>query len=80
MPKPTAPDFLAASSRQPDNVPPGWKTMRQWASECGLSRESTQARMTRLLESGQAEMRKFRVRVRSYTMPIPHYRLTGGDK
>jgi hypothetical protein len=75
------PDWKAAvaQARKADAepVPPGWKTARQIAEECGVAPSNVTARIIGpMLAAGSAESRAFRIATPSGTIrQIPHYRL-----
>ena len=60
----------------PDNVPPGWRTTRQWVAEWKISETAALRLIQRGLESGLMERRDFRVRTKTATLCLPHYRTT----
>lgn len=57
-----------------DLVPPGWRTTRQWAELEGMSRSEAGRMIKHLVESGQWEARKFRIKTGSKVYPVPHSR------
>jgi predicted transcriptional regulator len=66
---------LAALSTPVDVVPPGWLTAQGLAEKMKIPKATLQQRLNRLVASGQAERKAFRVRLAKQTRPVPHYRL-----
>ncbi len=58
-----------------DIVPPGWQTIQQIAAKTKIPVPTLQQKLNRLVASGQAERKKFRIRLARNTRPVPHYRL-----
>lgn len=66
---------LAQVATPPDVVPPGWHTTQQIAAKTKVPVPTLQQKLNRLMASGQAERKMFRIRLASNTRPVPHYRL-----
>jgi predicted transcriptional regulator len=66
---------LAALSTPVDVVPPGWFTAHGLAEKMNIPKATLQQRVNRLVASGQAERKMFRVRLAKNTRPVAHYRL-----
>ena len=66
---------LAAIATPVDIVPPGWQTIQQIASKTKVPVPTLQQKLNRLVASGQAERKMFRIRLARNTRPVPHYRL-----
>ena len=66
---------LAQISTPVDVVPPGWQTIQQIAGKTKIPVPTLQQKLNRLVASGQAERKKFRIRLARNTRPVPHYRL-----
>ena len=63
------------SIREPEEVPEGWKTMRQISAESELSESYCRSLVLKGVESGRVESRKFRIKTMgTRIMPVPHYR------
>jgi hypothetical protein len=60
--------------QNPDAIPKGWKTARQWAAEEGFSVGYTSQLIRDLLEAGKWEAAKFKVRNKCGVRPTLHYR------
>jgi predicted transcriptional regulator len=58
-----------------DIVPPGWHTAQQLAEKTRVPVPTIQQKLKRLLATGKAERKMFRVRLVKQTRPVPHYRL-----
>lgn len=58
-----------------DIVPPGWQTIQQIAAKTKVPVPTLQQKLNRLVASGQAERKMFRIRLAKNTRPVPHYRL-----
>ena len=58
-----------------DVVPPGWETIQQIAHKTKVPVPTLQQKLKRLVSSGQAELKMFRIRLAKNTRPVPHYRL-----
>jgi hypothetical protein len=58
-----------------ENVPKGWKTVRQLADEFGLQRPQTYTNLERMLSAGKTEKKNFRISVGSLVRATPHYKL-----
>ena len=58
-----------------DFVPPGWQTIQQIAAKTKVPVATLQQKLKRLVASGQAERKMFRIRLARNTRPVPHYRL-----
>ena len=59
----------------PDPVPAGWLTAAQHAVASDLSSPQARARLKILVDRGDAEMRKFKIRSGQRVYPVPHYKL-----
>ena len=66
---------LAQISTPVDVVPPGWQTIQQIAGKTKIPVPTLQQKLNRLVASGQAERKMFRIRLAKNTRPVPHYRL-----
>lgn len=66
---------LDALCRTVDKVPDGWRPTSGWREICGLGETAMRLRLRKLVASGQADMRLFRVPFSDRIMPIPHYRI-----
>ena len=66
---------LAAITTPTDVVPPGWQTIQQIAGKTKIPVPTLQQKLNRLVASGQAERKMFRIRLAKNTRPVPHYRL-----
>ena len=66
---------LAQIATPPDVVPSGWKTAQQIAAKTGVPVPTLQQKLKRLLATGKAERKMFRVRLAQQTRPVPHYKL-----
>ena len=58
-----------------DVVPPGWRTIQQISKQTKVPVPTLQQKIHRLLSTGQAERKMFRVRLTVKTRPVPHYKL-----
>ena len=58
-----------------DEVPEGWLTAKQIATELGKATATVGALLCRAVSEGRCERKLFRVTSGSVTRPIPHYRL-----
>ena len=58
-----------------DVVPPGWQTIQQISDKTKVPTPTLQQKLNRLVASGQAERKMFRIRLAKNTRPVPHYRL-----
>jgi hypothetical protein len=58
-----------------DVVPPGWRTIQKISKQTKVPVPTLQQKIHRLLSTGQAERKMFRVRLARNTRPVPHYRL-----
>ena len=65
--------LAAANSGDADEVPEGWKTVREIAAEAGLSESHTWKRLRQLHEQGKIERRCFRICTGTTIRPVPHY-------
>jgi hypothetical protein len=66
---------LAAITAPADVVPPGWQTIQQISDKTKVPTPTLQQKLNRLVVSGQAERKKFTIRLAKTTRPVPHYRL-----
>ena len=66
---------LAAIATPVDVVPPGWQTAQQIAATTKVPVPTLQQKLNRLMASGQAERKMFRIRLARNTRPVPHYKL-----
>jgi len=69
-------ELTAISNEQPEVVPVGWKTCREWAAAWSMSARYVFKLLARGVESGAWEYQKFRVRtpVVGKVYLMPHYR------
>ena len=58
-----------------DIVPHGWQTIQQISDKTKIPVPTLQQKLNRLVSSGQAERKMFRIRLAKNTRPVPHYRL-----
>lgn len=58
-----------------DTVPPGWLTSQGLVDKLKLPKATLQQRLNRLLATGKAERKMFRVKLAKQTRPVMHYRL-----
>lgn len=58
-----------------DVVPPGWITRVEFERIAGCSKTQATAKLTRLVTTGHAERRTFRIAQGNRVTPVPHYRL-----
>lgn len=66
---------LAAITTPVDVVPPGWFTEQGLADKMKIPKSTLHPRLERLVASGQAERKMFRVRLAKCARPVPHYHL-----
>lgn len=66
---------LAAIPTPVDIVPPGWQTVQQISDKIKVPVPTLQQKLKRLVSSGQAERKMFRIRLARNTRPVPHFRL-----
>ena len=66
---------LAGITTPTDVVPPDWETTQQIAAKTKVPVPTLQQKLKRLVAAGQAERKKFRIRLARNTRPVPHYRL-----
>ena len=66
---------LAAITTPVDVVPSGWQSIQQISDKTKVPTPTLQQKLNRLVASGQAERKKFRIRLARNTRPVPHYRL-----
>lgn len=66
---------LAGITNPTDVVPPGWQTTQQIAAKTKVPVATLQQKLKRLVASGQAERKMFRIRLARNTRPVPHYKL-----
>ena len=57
-----------------EDVPDGWKTVKQLAKETGMSEVHTRKLVAKGIESGTVDVRKFKIQTITRLMPVPHYR------
>jgi hypothetical protein len=78
LPK-TANDWLAeimserVLSGPPDVIPAGWLTLKEMCKECNVSESAMRVRISRLLESGRLQKKKFRMWTGHQLMLTWHY-------
>lgn len=66
---------LQKELQETDKVPPGWKTVKQWAKEDGLSVAYTAKLLDLAVIKGRAERHPFRILMPSgMVRTVPHYR------
>lgn|GEM_PF-3547144 len=58
-----------------DIVPPGWQTIQQISAKTKVPVPTLQQKLKRLVASGKAERKMFRICLAKNTRPVPHYRL-----
>ena len=68
-------DIYRKSQLPPEAVPDGWYTTNAWADKEGMSRSTIQRMLTRLCETGDMQMKKFRIEAGQIIRHVPHYRL-----
>ena len=66
---------LAHISTPVDVVPPGWQTIQQISDKTKVPTPTLQQKLNRLVSTGQAERKKFTIRLAVKTRPVPHYKL-----
>jgi hypothetical protein len=75
----TANDWLAeimsekVFSGSPDNIPAGWLTLKEMCRQSGQSESAMRVRLTRLVESGRLQKKKFRMWTGHQLMLTWHY-------
>lgn len=57
----------------PETPPKGWKTAKQWCAEEQISSDHGRRMIRGLVESGDWEMRKYRVETGRGIYPTQHY-------
>jgi len=67
--------LAAANSGDADEVPEGWKTVREIAAETGFSEHHTWKQLRQLHERGKIERRRFKICTGTTIRPVPHYNL-----
>jgi hypothetical protein len=67
-------DLRAAMSGEAEPVPAGWKTRVQWAKEWEISDVRAGVLLSKGVEIGRMEIRKFRIANAGTVRPVPHYR------
>ncbi len=77
MDKKTASKFAQAlgSIGKADVIPEGWATARDIAESQGVSMPHMQKKIRVLVESGKAEMQRFKIKTSRGFYPVPHYRI-----
>ena len=73
-------DRLRTASNQPDTVPPGWRTSRQWAEAWKIPHSSASKYLRDGEEQGLIEARRFRIVTGRGVYPVPHYREKRGGR
>jgi hypothetical protein len=79
MKKKTGNDWLAeimserVLSGPPDVIPEGWLTLKQMCKQCNVSESAMRVRISRLLESGRLQKKKFRMWTGHQLMLTWHY-------
>lgn len=68
---------LAAPLVAPETVPAGWFTVAALAEKLDRSICNTSERVRRMVASGKAEKRMFRIQLAEKVRPVPHYKLAG---
>jgi hypothetical protein len=66
---------LAQITAPVDVVPPGWMTSQGLVDKLKLPNATLRQRLNRLLATGKAERKMFRVKLAKQTRPVMHYRL-----
>ncbi len=66
---------LAQVTTPVDVVPPGWQTIQQISDQTKVPVPTLQQKINRLVSTGQAERKKFTIRLAVKTRPVPHYKL-----
>lgn len=66
---------LAGITTPTDVVPLGWETTQQISAKTKIPEATLQQKLKRLVSSGQAERKMFRICLAKNTRPVPHYRL-----
>jgi hypothetical protein len=66
---------LAQVTTPVDVVPPGWQTIQQISDKTKVPVPTLQQKINRLVFTGQAERKKFTIRLAKKTRPVPHYKL-----
>lgn len=68
-------------SAEPDDIPHGWMTDRQWAQEAGLSDTTASRILRRGVDAGSVERRTFRLRMDAGSIrAVKHYRVVEKSK
>ena len=65
--------LAAANSGDADEVPEGWKTVREIAAETSFGEHHTWKQLRQLHEQGKIERRRFRICTGTTIRPVPHY-------
>ena len=71
--------LAAANSGDADEVPAGWKTVREIAAETGFSDHHVWKRLRSLHEAGKIERRRFRICTGTTIRPVLHYNHGAGS-
>jgi response regulator of citrate/malate metabolism len=68
---------LLAFLKQPilDEVPEGFYTTTEWEKTFNLSNSQTRKYLTKAVNAGKMEMRRFHVQRPDRSYPVPHYRV-----
>ena len=61
-------------THQAEEVPEGWRTIKELSDELKLSDSQTRKIILKGLEMGSVETRKFRINTALRAYPVPHYR------
>ena len=60
--------------REPETVPAGWKTVREWSLQFGIKRRATDVALAKAVRAGIAERKVFQVERQSRMRGVAHYR------
>jgi len=66
---------VLAEDKPVDQVPEGWKTVKQLAEDLGKSVTATKILVALALKRGAVESRRYRVRSAQKVYPVTHYKL-----
>ena len=62
------------SATDTEKVPPGWHTCKAIEKLTGYSQRGANMIVLKMLEAGDVEVRKFKIRTGQVIRPVPHYR------
>jgi hypothetical protein len=68
-------EIWRAAAAQPEKPEPGYRSTQEWALVWNKSRPTANTIITRLMNLGKMESKKFTVLCGQVTRPIPHYRV-----